>query len=83
MRNFYAIFNRELKSYFSSPIAYVVIGLFLLIAGSKVASSEEATDFQISEGAKAYTNLNFKNKPDNFQFAIIGDRTGGAMVLPH
>jgi len=33
MRTFYAIFNRELKSYFSSPIAYVVIGLFLLIAG--------------------------------------------------
>lgn len=33
MRNFTAIFNRELKSYFSSPIAYVVIGLFLLISG--------------------------------------------------
>ena len=33
MRNFRAIFTRELKSYFSSPIAYVVIGLFLLIAG--------------------------------------------------
>ena len=33
MRNFSAIFNRELKSYFSSPIAYVVIGLFLLVSG--------------------------------------------------
>lgn len=33
MRKFLAIFNREVKSYFSSPIAYVVIGLFLLIAG--------------------------------------------------
>jgi ABC-2 type transport system permease protein len=33
MRNFFAILDREIKSYFSSPIAYVVIGLFLLISG--------------------------------------------------
>jgi ABC-2 type transport system permease protein len=33
MRNFIAIFNREMKSYFSSPVAYVVTGLFLLISG--------------------------------------------------
>ena len=33
MRNIRAIFNRELKSYFSSPVAYIVIGLFLLLAG--------------------------------------------------
>lgn len=33
MKNFLAIFNREVKSYFSSPVAYVVIGLFLVIAG--------------------------------------------------
>jgi len=29
-------------------------------------------------GNKPWTNENFKNNPDNFQFAIIGDRTGGA-----
>jgi len=33
MKNFQAVFSRELKSYFSSPVAYVVIGLFLLLAG--------------------------------------------------
>ncbi len=33
MKNFLAIFQRETKSYFSSPIAYVVIGLFLVLAG--------------------------------------------------
>jgi hypothetical protein len=31
-------------------------------------------------GAKPWTSENFKNNPDNFQFAIIGDRTGGANV---
>jgi ABC-2 type transport system permease protein len=33
MRNYLAILNRELKSYFSSPIAYVVIAMFLIIGG--------------------------------------------------
>ncbi|RPI00889.1 MAG: ABC transporter [Calditrichaeota bacterium] len=33
MRNFTAIYQREIKSYFSSPIAYVVIGLFLALSG--------------------------------------------------
>ncbi|MBN1541222.1 ABC transporter permease [candidate division KSB1 bacterium] len=33
MRNYWTIVTRELKSYFSSPVAYVVIGLFLLISG--------------------------------------------------
>jgi hypothetical protein len=32
------------------------------------------------QGAKPWTSENFKNEPDNFQFAIIGDRTGGANV---
>lgn len=33
MRNFYLIFKKELKSYFTSPIAYVVITIFLVISG--------------------------------------------------
>ncbi|HPG41005.1 MAG TPA: ABC transporter permease subunit [bacterium] len=33
MRNYLAIVEREIKSYFSSPIAYIVIGLFLLLSG--------------------------------------------------
>ena len=31
--------------------------------------------------AKPWTSENFKNNPDNFQFVIIGDRSGGANVL--
>ena len=33
MRNVLAIAHKELKSYFASPIAYVVIGLFALLYG--------------------------------------------------
>jgi hypothetical protein len=31
--------------------------------------------------AKPWTSKDFQNKPENFQFAIIGDRTGGANAL--
>lgn len=33
MRKTYPIFKRELKAYFNSPIAYIVISVFLLISG--------------------------------------------------
>ncbi|HPC36619.1 MAG TPA: ABC transporter permease subunit [Candidatus Marinimicrobia bacterium] len=33
MGNLLAIYKRDLKGYFSSPIAYVVIGLFLIVTG--------------------------------------------------
>jgi ABC-2 type transport system permease protein len=33
MKNILAIWQREMKSYFASPIAYVVLTIFLLIAG--------------------------------------------------
>ena len=33
MRNILAIAHKELQSYFASPIAYIVIGLFALLFG--------------------------------------------------
>jgi len=33
MRNFFPIFRKELASYFTSPIAYIVYGMFLIIVG--------------------------------------------------
>jgi 3',5'-cyclic AMP phosphodiesterase CpdA len=35
------------------------------------------TDPGISDKAKPWSNLNFNNDPDNFNFAIMPDRTGG------
>jgi ABC-2 type transport system permease protein len=47
MRNVWAVATRELRSYFLSPLAYVVIALFLLLAGYLFAlilnNSREAT----------------------------------------
>jgi ABC-2 type transport system permease protein len=33
MRNLYAIYRKELRHYFVSPIAYVLVGVFLVLAG--------------------------------------------------
>ncbi len=33
--------------------------------------------FKIDKSSKPYTHLNFKNDPDEFQFAIISDNAGG------
>jgi len=45
-------------------------------------TTKKATVFEYNreliKDAKPWTSENFKNNPKNFQFAIIGDRTGGA-----
>jgi 3',5'-cyclic AMP phosphodiesterase CpdA len=40
--------------------------------------NQESDIFHIHEDSKPYTHLNFKNDPDDFQFAIITDNAGGA-----
>ncbi len=60
-------------------------GLFLLPGWQAVASPSEneapeaAFVYDAAEipGAKPWSSENFANDPDNFQFAIIGDRAGG------
>jgi hypothetical protein len=42
---------------------------------SQLIHADEA--FRGDKGAKTYSHLDFQNNPDNFQFAVIGDRTGG------
>lgn len=67
----------------------VVIFAVLLLAGiigpsgcSTTQSGPSTSAFQYDRtavpGTKPWTSENFKNNPDNFQFAVIGDRTGGA-----
>ncbi len=56
-----------------------------LLAGSMLlctqgAASDFSYDQQALPGAKPWTSEEFKDNPQEFQFVIIGDRTGGANV---
>ena len=65
----------------------LIVGLTLFAGCSQMATTtqEEAQNTSVFSydqaamtGAKPWTSENFANNPANFQFAIIGDRTGGA-----
>ena len=49
-----------------------------LLTGFSPTLSYAAEVFRGEEGVKPYTHLRFRNNPNNFQFAVIGDRSGGA-----
>ena len=71
---------------FSSVLFVVILlsGIMLLSGCSTIQKESGAAMFCYDQatlsGVKPWTSENFKNNPDNFQFAIIGDRTGGANV---
>jgi predicted phosphodiesterase len=67
-------------------VALLVAGVFLLAgcgtAPQGSAPQGTAADFSYDKAeipeAKPWTHENFRNNPDNFQFAVLGDRGGGA-----
>ena len=81
--------NRPRALIFSSMVV-ALTGLLLLPGcaenqqADSVPSLSDATnavfEYDAAEisGAKPWTSEDFANDPDSFQFAIIGDRTGGA-----
>ena len=58
------------------------LGALLLTGSVLFSSSVIAADFSYDQhmlpGAKPWTGAEFQNNPENFQFVVIGDRTGGA-----
>ena len=62
-------------------IQIAVFGVFLFFISCR-ATDEKASEFYYNQAEikdkKPWTTENFRNNPDNFKFAIIGDRTGGA-----
>jgi len=56
-------------------IQLVVLALAIFVAGC--VSTESHFKIDISKGANPWTHLNLCNNPNEFQFAIVADRTGG------
>ena len=71
---------------FSSVIFAVILlsGIMLFSGCSTIQKGPGAAVFSYDQaalsGAQPWTLKEFKNNPDNFQFVVIGDRTGGANV---
>ena len=63
---------------------FFLVGIILQSGCSTTQSVSSTNVFDYDQanlhGAKPWTSEDFRNNPANFQFAIIGDRTGGANV---
>ena len=82
----------KLSSVYGTAVCGIIAGIFLLSACTREAAAPVQTQVPMEEraapvfdydqaelnDAKPWTSEEFFNDPDNFQFAIIGDRTGGA-----
>lgn len=56
---------------------YGAFSLLFFLHGTIVSSQENIFDAPVETAQKPWTNRSFDNDPDNFQFAIVTDRTGG------
>ncbi len=65
--------------------ALVLLAVIALTTGCMQDRTQAAAAFSYDPaefpGAKPWTSENFKNDPEDFQFAILGDRGGGASPL--
>ena len=57
----------------------ITLLLFLISCTIILSAQNKPTHFKtdVETNEKPWSNLNFQNDPNNFQFAIMGDRTGG------
>ena len=64
---------------FPRSIIHGSLALFLALSLAPVVTAHDAAaDFEadVTTAAKPWTHLEFENDPDNFQFAVVSDRTG-------
>ncbi|MEP0131854.1 MAG: metallophosphoesterase [Eudoraea sp.] len=71
--------------YFKTTIIALAITMLSGCTQTTQETNKDVSAFIYDEeallNAKPWTSKDFQNKPENFQFAIIGDRTGGANAL--
>ena len=63
------------EMWFHRTLGVALLGISLLTGCLQISHAEDV--YVGDEAAKAYTNLDFQNNPNNFQFVVIGDRAGG------
>src|SRR4030065_2696537 len=76
MRNFYLIAKKELYSYFSSPVAYVVITIFLVITGYyfyNLLASFSTLSFQASTNPAIAQQQNLVNITETVVRPLFGN----------
>jgi len=76
MRNFYLIAKKELYSYFSSPVAYVVITIFLVITGYyfyNLLASFSTLSFQASTNPAIAQQQNLLNITETVVRPLFGN----------
>lgn len=85
VRNILAIYRRELYSYFRSPLAYVITGIFWLICGlffanllSQTIQISAFNDFQQQQGGEAPSTLDV---PYDFLQRFLRDVLGSISLL--
>src|ERR1700736_6087336 len=76
MRNILVIFKKELKSYFASPIAYLLLGIFAVIFGFFFYS---ATRFFVLQGMQM--QMMGRGMPMNVNEDVIRPLLGNASVI--
>ena len=76
MRNFYLIAKKELNSYFSSPVAYVVITIFLVVTGYyfyNLLASFSTLSFQASTNPAIAKQQNLLNITETVVRPLFGN----------
>ena len=67
------------------PTVLVVMGSICISAYAEVPKENSTSVFKYDKaaisGPKPWSSTEFKNNPNNFKFAILGDRGGGANLL--
>ena len=76
MRNVFTICGKELKSYFTSPIAYLLMGLFGLIMGYMFAS---ATIVFVNQGLRA--QMGGQDAPMSINDWVVAPLLGNGSVI--
>ena len=67
------------KLWLCGPVGSVALALAILWNGCAAPRPKSAnTRVQVDSAQKPWTSLKFNDNPDNFQFVIVSDRTGGA-----